>query len=296
MDSILEARLTEDFIKSEILSGRIHSKFRTVINVLFQMPEGSHRLITVLKPNVTGVPDSLTVTEETFSKLALLPIGSGILYKDFRFYLTSDGKGLDVTADCFRHSWLMLPDVPAKPSSLFNFVNFACHLENYQRNNDDSIDGFSTLTTAKKREIETNLRGFSNAWINHNYMKMESILMQYTGIGIGLTPSSDDAFIGIIAVFGGAMKYIELPDIGNITPFHKLLSNRTTDVSIKYLSCAREGRFSNSIIGLIGVMFSDSEESLLPYLEEMSSVGGSSGNDTLYGMTIACQELNKIDR
>ena len=90
-----------------------------------------------------------------------------------------------------------------------------------------------------------------------------------------MTPSCDDAFLGIIAVYSGAKLYAEtmgvntskflrewmaLPDIKNLPPFYRTLSNRTTDVSLKYLCCAQEGRFSDVVIDLIKGMFSKAKD------------------------------------
>lgn len=309
MTKILEARLADVFFSSARMTGVIHSKFRNVFNILFKMPEGNNRLLTVLTPNIKGVPDSLTVAEKTFSELLLLPIGSGIWSEDLKFHLEATSEVFEVTPDCLRESGLIISNCPAESVAIPNFMNFVNELEKFRLNN-DRTDGFSTLSASKKIALEKNLRYFSKAWLNHDRIQMESLLLQYIGLGIGLTPSADDAFLGIIAVFSGAKLYadnltgrrreclqawIDFPTIGSIAPFYRLLFNRTTDVSLKYLSCAQEGRFSDVIIDLISVMFSDSEERLKPCIESVSMVGGSSGMDTLFGMAIACQELGRRD-
>jgi hypothetical protein len=310
MAQIIEARLTDEFNSSLAMSGVIHSKFRTVINVLLKMPGGSNRLIAIITPNTKGIPDSITVTEEYFAKISLLPVGSRLLCKDLTVHFDVISEVLEGDYWCLRESRIVIENTAVETVGLDSFARYLGELKIFCSKH-YCTDGFSVLSSGQKSEIVANLHCFSKAWLEHDLERMESILLKHIGMGIGLTPSCDDAFLGIIAVYSGARLYAdtpfsrvwkclsgwrELPDIGRITPFNKLLFNRTTDVSLKYLCCSQEGRFSDAIMDLIRVIFSGAREELEPSIKSVSLVGGSSGMDTLFGTAIACQELSKSIR
>jgi hypothetical protein len=307
MSQIIEARLTDEFNSSEEIIGVIHSKFRTVLNVLFRMPGGSSRLIAIITPATRGIPDSITVTEEYFAKISLLPVGSKLLCKALNIHFADISEVLEGNVGCLRSSRIVIENTIAGTAELSNFLRYPEELKNFS-GRCLCTDGLSILSAEKKSDVVSNLQSFSKAWLEHDFIKMEAILLKYAGMGIGLTPSCDDAFLGIIAVYTGARFYAEtpagrareglktwrgLPVIGSITPFSRLLFNRTTDVSLKYLCCCQEERFSDAMLDLIRAIFSGTEEDLEPYIKIVSSVGGSSGMDTLFGTEIACRELSK---
>jgi hypothetical protein len=307
MAQIIAARLADDFNSSAEIIGSIHSKFRTVINVLFTMPLGSNRLVAIITPRINGIPDSITVQEEYFAKISMLPVGSKVSCKDLIVHFDGISEALEGDTRCHRHSKIIIENSIAETAGLPNFLRYPEELKDFCVRY-SCTDGFSVLSTEKKNDIASDLQCFSKAWLEQDFIKMESILLKHAGRGIGLTPSCDDAFLGIIAVYSGARLYADTPagracnglkawrdlaHIGSITPFNRLLFNRTTDVSLKYLSCCQEGRFSDAMIDLIMVIFSGTEEDLEPYIKSVSLVGGSSGMDTLFGTEIACRELSK---
>ncbi len=307
MAKIVEARLTDEFIGSAGIPGIIHSKFRTVLNILFRMPTGSSRLITIITPGTKGIPDSITVTEKYFARISLLPIGSKLLCKNLIIVFENIPETLEGNIHCLRQSELVIKSTVEKMLGTPNFVHYFKELEllsiKYCRNN-----GFSIWNIQRKNQIATDMQSFAKAWLKHDIAGMETILLKHIGRGIGLTPSCDDAFLGMIAVFSAARLYADTPvetiekglrcwkdllAIESLTPLAKLLINRTTDVSLKYLCCSQEGRFSDAVINLMGAIFSETGENLEIYMESVALVGESSGMDLLFGTEIACLELGK---
>lgn len=309
VSKILEARITRDFNNKEIIWGEIHSKFQKVFNIRFSLPFGRERLLTVNTLGLSGIPDSLTVLEETYQRLSLLPLGSKVCCKDFKFYFLDTEEALIGTCECHRQSNLLVgvESVIGEVTGLPNLIAFQEQL-GILRDQGNYTDGFSIFPDRKKTEIEINLYHFIQSWLGGDREEMKAILLNYIGLGIGLTPSLDDAFLGIFAVLAGARLYAhsqtrihrkylqvwaDMPGLEIVQPFDKLLNNRTTDVSLKYLCCAQEGNFSDLIIHMIRIMFSKQKENWEPIIVAASKIGNSSGMDMLYGASIAVAALQE---
>lgn len=317
MANMLEARLTEEFLRPAELPGIIHSKFHSVMNVQFKMPFGEKRLVTVVTAGTAGIPDSITVDREYFSQLLPLPVGSELWCKNMTIRFEGVADPLVGDEQCLRGSNLLI----RSPSGIgrrapgdidiygMAFVKgFAHFKEELDRLAVDGCrnDGLSALGLRRKREIVSGLQAFAWSWLEHDTAKMEIGLLKYVGLGIGLTPSCDDAFLGIIAMYSGArlyaqtafermgetfLKWRSLPDIGSLSHFKERLFNRTTDVSLKYLCCAQEKRFSDPVIDLVDAIFFDTNVPMGACVKQASMVGESSGMDMLLGAEIACQVL-----
>ena len=118
------------------------------------------------------------------------------------------------------------------------------------------------------------------------------------GAGIGLTPSCDDAMVGLMAVMRafmtagqdaeGVKRYREIA-----ADLETLLDERelTTQVSRKYLLCACEGRFAEPLCALTEWLIKGGEEFPAYAVEQILNTGHSSGMDTLYGMEAALERL-----
>lgn len=306
MIHVVEAHLSEEFICTSIINGVIHSKFSTVINVLFAMPKGRRRLITIITQATKGIPDSITVTDEFFDSLSLLSLGTKVASSNLIFNFGTNTELLKVDFSSLRSSNITVENYRVS-TELINFFRYPKVLKNFY---DDLNyeDKYLDISYIKKKEISWNLERFARAWVDNDFIQMETILLHYVGMGIGLTPSCDDAFIGIIALFTGAKyfadknnavnsclgKWKELTEIERLSSFENLLFNRTTDVSLKYLCCSQEGRFSEPVNDLIRIIYSETEVGLELCIKSVSEVGGSSGIDTLLGMEIACKVLGEL--
>lgn len=305
MAKMIEARLTDEFIGPGKIPGIIHSKFRTVLNILFKMPSGANRLITIITPGTDGIPDSITVPEDYFERIALLPAGCKLFCENLVIYFDNVSETLKGDILCIRQSALNIKKTAEADQIHLNLLRYLEALDTYslkvRRDN-----GFSVLGAERKNEVSWDMRHFAGAWLKHDIAGMERILLKNAGLGIGLTPSCDDAFLGIIALYSGAKlfasihegwsyksleRWSRLPSVGCLPPFSRLLSNRTTDISLKYLCCSQEGRFSDAVIKLVEAVFSGVGKDLEACIESVSLVGESSGMDLLFGTEAACREL-----
>lgn len=99
------------------------------------------------------------------------------------------------------------------------------------------------------------------------------------GLGIGLTPSGDDFLCGVLA----GLILIGKQDSED---FHHLSAEisqnlgKTNAISAAFLRCAMEGQFSEAIVTLGSVPFSQSQQMF-------HAIGHSSGADTLCGLYFA---------
>lgn len=106
------------------------------------------------------------------------------------------------------------------------------------------------------------------------------------GLGIGLTPSGDDAVCGLLAVQhvnGGV-------DVRVDEQIQKALCN-TTAVSKTMLHYALKGEFNESLLQLMVALTEDDEKQLKDRAEAVCRYGSTSGTDTLAGVISGLNSL-----
>lgn len=124
------------------------------------------------------------------------------------------------------------------------------------------------------------------------------IFNYWIGRGTGLTPSGDDILTGLCAVFTGFaqshLHWMEQLDL-----YVKNYGNeRTTAVSVAYLSSATRHMFHSQLIRVIEGLLQPDEQLLSVALEDMQKMGHTSGTDTLIGIlagtgAVLSEGLNK---
>lgn len=260
--------LLQDFMDSPEILGRVHSVFEHAINF-----ECNDSLITLLCDENVGIPDSIVIT-----------------YRDFQLL-----KNIKATQDITLGNKKIIVD-----RFVINFTN-STNFEN----------DFPSRILASKQEIETRrkLFGFYHtlperaeikfaellvAIKNKNQNDCANILKTLIGLGSGLTPSADDALLGILSVLEFHSKSgIELFD--NLASIiYSISENRTTDISRKYFKCACQKRFSLPLINVVRSLFEDDFKFDFPALAKLLNTGHSSGKDTMRGIILAQNLLYKI--
>ena len=99
------------------------------------------------------------------------------------------------------------------------------------------------------------------------------------GLGIGLTPSGDDFLCGVLA----GLTLLGLRDSQDFRHLSAEISRnlaKTNAISAAFLRCAMNGQFSEALVTLGSVSFSQS-------LQMFHDIGHSSGADTLCGLYFA---------
>ncbi len=101
------------------------------------------------------------------------------------------------------------------------------------------------------------------------------------GWGSGLTPSSDDAIVGMLAILFSRQKKALFLDKSKLSA--------TTDISAKYLDCAQRGFFTGRIADIF-----DTTKDLEQAICRAANWGASSGKDMLWGMIQTINGLNNL--
>lgn len=308
---ILEARITENFSKAAFLEGTVHSIFKSVINVSFEMPEHEKRLITIIPPNIPGIPDSLVVSNDYFKKILILPIGAKVIKEYLTFNFQTIDEHLYGTDKCLIKSNICC-DINLNNTKYYdklryiigNMNRFIATLQEFRMKNSRK-DGFTHFSEEKRKKLKILVEQFCDKLFEADEKGLQEVVKKCVGTGPGLTPSTDDILVGIMAVFSGILacgcpagtKWNTIRDgnrvlnrIIDIVNFNLEIEGLTTDVSRKYLQCALEGRFSDVLLNLVTVLFSEKRYCLDPLIEAIANVGSTSGMDMLLGVEIACRK------
>jgi hypothetical protein len=285
MKNILEIRLNSHFVKAPLLRGRIHSQFGRVVNIEFLQDGFQPRLITLLPPGFTGIPDSLVVDTAYFKKISLLPIGTTVIKKSLSFTFDGIEETMEGDNAHLQQDFLCNLNHEFGKHDINNFLGSLKDI--YTRVNKQ--DGFSRLPFSTSQQILQKLRGLCCALIEGNINEIEKKLLLCTGVGYGLTPSSDDAVVGILAAARSGIFGVEVPSM-DISKTWKQLERLTTDVSRKYLCCAVEGRFSDTLRNLLRTILIPEKFDCKIYLQAVAEIGSTSGMDMLKGIEIAFRE------
>lgn len=133
------------------------------------------------------------------------------------------------------------------------------------------------------------------SWLQHKTPQWESFI----GKGMGLTPSHDDTLIGMLlsSFFDIRAKEAILPNkLSSFIPQTTLakLPQLTTYVSVAYYQSALTGHFSLPLLRLVKALHSADINKIHQSMHTVMQLGHTSGCDTLLGMWLAIDALDKI--
>lgn len=276
-----QAFLGAAFRDNGTLHGHVHSIYANAVNFEFCLPGGEERLFTLLCAQRPLLPDCAAVSPRCFATAAALAPGEAV-WKD----------GAVLSWQGPRPASLLLRGAPPgaercipasqRKPDLEMFCKFLSGFCSQREN------GFSKLPARAGED----LRRFAQAVCYADSPDLAAIFQSLEGLGIGLTPTCDDAIIGTLGMgfgaflsgvlAGGARQYDRLTR----PVLERLLTGerRTTKISEKYLKCACRGEFSVSLLTLARAAFAGEEETCAHAMEEISRLGHTSGMDTLKGV------------
>lgn len=279
--------LSKDFRDAQILQGKIHSVFHRVINLSFIIA-GETRIITLIGEKIPLLPDSITVPDEIFSMLGNQHKCGIIKYKDTICF------GEILLLLCHpANAELLLPDKVYRGSQELWFCNIK------KLNQFKAPEGKQTDIVRLPPDFRRAAVSFADGYIMEKKKQIEEAYIALVGAGRGLTPSCDDAMLGIMA---GACTWLSVKDgekgkdrfleLSCGMGKDLLQKKRTTDISCKYLKCACRGRFSILLCNMLEwAAFAGREDNLPDELVmSISDIGHTSGMDMLFGLKIFCEE------
>lgn len=259
VDKMIPARiyLRHPEILSQQMRGRIHSVFAHSVNI--ELKNGETRIL--LTANDTGefFPDCLHLSADGLEELRRLEIGFPMSYQSGKLCWDNGEVFLETGA------WSG------------NIRNRRCSLKTLKQTLDNTDHGTELgVPTKYVKKVHENLLGLMVALHLTDDEQANELLKQMVGLGKGLTPSADDATVGMLAVFYAA---------GNVCScsIRSDILARTTDVSAKYLLCAQEGFFSQRMLSVLDASLKGETETKAA-LCCLAEWGASSGSDTIWGM------------
>jgi hypothetical protein len=121
--------------------------------------------------------------------------------------------------------------------------------------------------------------------------EIESILRYFLGRGKGGTPTGDDYIIGLMAIYAISEEWSpSFPEV-----LSTLISKEkiTTDVSLEYLKYALKNQFGSPVIELIHALLSENDEAIQEKVNNLLSMGHSSGLDTAFGVMLGLLTIRR---
>lgn len=219
--------------------GTVHSVFSRAVNVTFNSGEGT-QLLTLVTSATPALPDSLCVPE---SLLGMLCIHDELtLFRD-----RVSVRGLNF---CIKHDkeWSGFVKPRSDRPDAVSFLRATCRLRS----------GFELLPQSLRDRVDTSLQ--------------TNDFEAFFGLGIGLTPSFDDACIGVMAV--SRVLGESVPQVADLS--------MTTDISAHYLRLAMMGFFSQPVLEVIDALFTPTK--LIRSIQALQAFGATSGCDMIHGM------------
>ena len=285
MNPILEARVTPDFWAQDHICGHIHSCTRKSINLLFSYGQ-QQRLISILPMQYMCAPDSLGVPEDTFVQILGLPVGVEVQKSAYQF-LFSDCLVLNGTN-------ATLYDSAFQPAPLCNAAQLPHALETFfiTVERAERLCGLARLPVLRRTMLYEQFLAIARKLLIEEAGIDPEEMVDCLGYGPGLTPSADDVLVGILSVAHAALQkevlHISTPSAKNAVPY---MQARTTAVSVKYLTCALEGRFYDAVVDLNDAIFGADMQAIPQRVRDVASIGSTSGIDILFGIAIGFHVL-----
>ena len=246
--SVLKAHLRKPSLWNRTIVGHVHSVFTHVVNLLMNTPEGDI-LLTVV-PEGELLPDSLEATSYVLCALRSCQLGTPVCWMPGS--LCWSGHFASVMLDVW---------TGRMPRTRFRWYGKDIYTLN--------------VSAEKEQMVGESLRAILRALEEKRQDQAVEAAHSIIGLGGGLTPAADDALTGALAVFC---------TFNECFPFltEELLA-RTTIVSTRYLQCAQHGFFSQRVISLMTPEQVEQSTAAISLCEW----GGTSGQDTLYGIVLA---------
>lgn len=124
--------------------------------------------------------------------------------------------------------------------------------------------------------------------------RVRGVLLRLVGRGVGLTPSGDDAIVGILAVLHRcAPPAVAAGPLDTLSAALAPVLDRTTAISAHFLRLALRGEFGERLVSVVDACCSPSGADPAA-VDRLLATGATSGADALAGVTAAA-DLSRIE-
>ncbi|GMA98897.1 DUF2877 domain-containing protein [Pelosinus sp. IPA-1] len=253
--------------------GKVHSKFNNGLNVQFD-----DALIYVGGGGSPLSAFGLNIEEEKLNAiLTSVRIDDMVVNKDDKLIFYSVDGTINIYYKEIEKVDLTLPKIKCNINEIPN-----TGLYNYLKNIEFEKCIGINLDEETSKHVDLLLNSDKADW-NINVM----IIRFFVGRGKGLTPSGDDILIGFT---------LALMMFGKFNSWRNALEaevtrDRTTMISVAYLSALLVGYASESFIRLVKLIDDVEMEKIEKTIKEVQSFGHTSGNDTLFGLLLGLKFL-----
>ena len=293
----LDATLVSDAIRPHLARGGrcvVHSVFRSVVNL--ETPGG---LVTIGGFPVEPLPHGLRIRGDIDFRAAGLRIGQQVLLDERWIRIPAGDIAIDLHGaagwsprlpstefSLARTRWrvraasarsLVAAAVRGRPGSGDGLGDLVHH------DGHTSLRPVARLAAPRLERLAAALRDADPSAASR---AAESLL----GLGPGLTPSGDDALVGMAA----AVTAMPPPGMLDATYLRRAVDTapaRTTAVSTAFLRHAADGEFAAGLHHLIAALIGPDPTRLASTIERSVAFGATSGTDTLVGVLMGLDAL-----
>ena len=278
--------------KEAVMIGQVHSVFKRVVN--FQ--DHNQQIYSILHRDIDNRPYSIRVDQSGFDNFLELPIsvGQAVILKNGSLEI----KGTFIIKFEQRELWepeklKIYPDQTTvslfkKNIKIYN----KCLLNSgvngggryYYLRNHVHLKRLSTPSLLEK-ELDRRIGSFLFK-LNNQVKGLKDSILSIIGLGNGLTPAGDDfisGFISVLNLIQESKVSLTLQQIKEILKNNEL---STTELSLTMIRASLEGRISENLKDLIGGLVDSEDLHLVHKIEQVFSIGSSSGTDLSIGVVI----------
>lgn len=296
----LDATLVSDAILPYLEHGGeavVHSIFASVVNL--QTPHG---LVTIAGPWVDSLPHGLTIRGRIDVRATGLRVGQRAILDRRRVRVPASDIEINLLGAVGWSPRLALTD-PQEAARRWRSRAAAVRslAADLVRQRDGAQDGLGTLIDydgngplyAAARLAAPRLERIADTLRSADPGAAGTAAESIVGLGPGLTPSGDDALVGMAAGVA-ALATIGTVDAAFLRSAADAAPARTTAVGATFLRHAAAGEFANGLHVLIAALLGPDPAAIAPAIVRTVALGATSGADTLVGVLLGLDALSGI--
>lgn len=285
---------------TETQSGRIHSRFHSVLNLAW----GRH-LITLALPEAGRLPGGILIDPATLQPgewpgvqgdpVSYDPVAHVLRFPSGQAALDGAHRETDEPQPLAR---IEAGRVIANVQSLIRLASLSGKGELVPLLGelvavDSGIHGGHPESPALQV-----LRRLASALAEGDGPALVAAARPMLGRGEGLTPAWDDLLLGLVATLWFASGALPAPVVQANQMLAEMLAmegtTRTTSISANYLNLAADGGFSQRLADAVLALLTKSGPALVAPLQRLLQYGHSSGHDTAVGLVLGTSVITRF--